>query len=453
MKPSDIVKPSDLGNFLRLQLSCLTEEMSHLRFLARFDHCQQHLPGKPVIELIAVYEVSQTPNVQLSFLVTDRMQEVLDHFDNHLPAQAIARELGVAWIELAQGIQLKPVEIAKPWGKEIWYTGIEQRGVSQVISPEGVSPLDWALAAAHEHILAGADKLILLKILDPLRDEVYGDLYFEMHEEKQEVYVVTHIDPVAWPGGVGGIRFGFNQALRSTFTSEADFRQSYATAVQNYRAVRQEIDRLYDNKRQVEGIALHEPVMPDKLKQWQATLPAELVQKENELRHHMENHIAIKPLQLGDVVKVPCYTPHSLQHGVRTVEFQTPVYERKILSFAQKVLTQDHWDTDEALRLAQLQTPADEPFPLLRDSDGVTVEQIVAFEDFTVLRIYLQPGVQFNCTMRGDHALLMTVTGEVDCAGVSLAGEQAALLPAGAGLLAVRNIAGLRSELLLAQPS
>lgn len=429
MKPSDIVKPSNLGNFLRLQTSCLVEEMSHLRFLARFDHCQQHLPGKPVIELIAVYEVSQNPALQLSFLVTDRIQDVLDYFDRHLSARDMARELGVAWVELARGIRLKPVEIAKPWGKEIWYTGIEQRGVSQVITPEGVSPLDWVLGAAHEHILAEAGKLTLLKILDPLPDEVYGDLYFEMHEEKQEVYVVTHIDPVAWPGGVGGIRFGFNQALRSTFASEADFRQSYATAVQKYRAVRQEIDRLYDSKRQAEGIALHEPVMPDKLKQWQATLPAELVQKENELRHHMENHIAIKPLQLGDVVKVPCYTPHSLQHGVRTVEFQTPVYERKILSFAQKVLTQDHWDTEEALEHIEWGTPAETPLIVLEKTAKLTREEVVSFSDFQVERITLSKNARLSLPS-GHYRLLMVISGEVSLDETVFVSEQACLLPA-----------------------
>jgi hypothetical protein len=38
------------------------------------------------------------------------------------------------------------------------------------------------------------ESLILLKTLNPVADDVIGDLYYEMHEEKWEVYVVTEID-------------------------------------------------------------------------------------------------------------------------------------------------------------------------------------------------------------------------------------------------------------------
>lgn len=415
-----------------------------------FDFEQQYLPGKPVLPLAAACEYGASGEL-LRACVTDRMAEL--HSSAASTIDDVARELGIAVVDFTAPWRLQPVCIPKPWGQEIWYTGIEARGVSQVVSDSGSTPLSWALALDRQRVLGTHATPNLLKILDPLPDEVYGDLYFELHEQKREVYIVTHVDEKAWPEGIGAIRYGFSTDKRALFTSDAEFLAGYREAVRQYHAVRRELDARLDALRLRDGVGLQEPVEAMRLKRWLAELPQAIQTEEATLRAQMESFTGLRPLQVGDVLAVPLRTPHALQHGVRTVEFQTPVYERKILSFAQKVLTQDHWDTDEALQLAQLQTPADEPFPVLRDSDGVRVEQIVAFEDFTVLRLYLQPGAQFGCTMRGDYALLMTVAGQVDCAGVLLGAEQAVLLPACAGAMAVRNAVGTCSELLLARPS
>lgn len=450
MKATDIVKPANLAAFLDLQVSCLSDEMQKLCFIARFDHVQHHLPGAPVIELMAFYEIAQTPALEISFLVTDRMDEVLRGFESMLTGPQIAQTLGVAWAALHQGLRLDPVRIAKPWGQEIWYTGIEQRGVSCVVSAEGKTPLDRVLAAAPSKILGTADKLTLLKILDPLPDEVYGDLYFEMHEEKQEVYVVTHVDPGAWPDGKGGIRFGFNQPLRKTFASDAAFRQAYLQAVLAYRAVRQQIDVLLDQKRTAEQIGLNAPVMPAVLRRWQAQLPHDLLAEEKRLRAAMENFIAIKPLSIGDVVRVPCFTPHSLQHGVRTVEFQTPVYERKILSFAQKVLTQAHWDTEAALEALELDAPAEAPLARLEKTSKWLREEVVRFNDFVVERITLEQGAHMNLPS-GHYRLVMVIAGELAIAGAVVCREEACLLPATQSI----QIESIHSQtvILVAQPA
>src|SRR5690625_7657891 len=53
----------------------------------------------------------------------------------------------------------------------------------------------------------------------PLPVEVVGDLYFELHEEKREVYVVTSIDPQAWPEGIGAIRYGRSEEHTSELQS------------------------------------------------------------------------------------------------------------------------------------------------------------------------------------------------------------------------------------------
>lgn len=450
MKATDIVKPSDLLAFLDLQIACLSDEVQKLCFLARFDHVQHHLPGAPVIELMAFYEIAQTPALEISFLVTDRMDEVLRGFESMLTGSQIAQTLGVAWVALHQGLRLEPVRIAKPWGQEIWYTGIEQRGVSCVMSEEGKTPLDRVLAAAPSKILGAADKLTLLKILDPLPDEVYGDLYFEMHEEKQEVYVVTHVDTGAWPNGRGGIRFGFNQVLRKTFASDAEFRKAYLQSVLEYRAIREQIDVLLDQRRTAEQIGLHAPVMPDVLRRWQAQLSQDLLAEEKRLRDKMENFIAIKPLSIGDVVKVPCFTPHSLQHGVRTVEFQTPVYERKILSFAQKVLTQAHWDTEAALEALELDAPAETALAVLEQTPRLLREEVVRFSDFMVERITLEQGAHINLPS-GHYRLLMVIAGELVIAGATVCREEACLLPAAQGIRIESSHS--KTVILVAQPA
>ncbi len=415
-----------------------------------FPFTQYYLPGQPVLPLAAGCELAGDGSI-LRACVTDRVAAL--HDSDAATVDALAHELGIAVLDFAAPLRLQPVHIPKPWGQEIWYTGIEARGLSQVASASGSTPLAWALALDRQRLLGAHEQPNLLKILDPLPDEVYGDLYFELHEQKREVYIVTHVDQKAWPEGVGAIRYGFSTGRRAQFASDAAFLAAYRDAVCEYRAVRQELDRQMDALRVRDGIGLNEPVPAQQTRRWLAELPQDLQTSEATLRAQMESFTGLRPLRVGDVLAVPLHTPHALQHGVRTVEFQTPVYERKILSFAQKVLTQAHWDTDEALQLAQLQTPADEPFPLLRDSDGVRVEQIVNFDDFTVLRIYLQPGAQFSCTMRDDYALLMAVTSEVDCAGVPLAAEQALLLPACGGVMVVRNGSAQAAELLLAQPS
>jgi len=253
---------------------------------------------------------------------------------------------------------------------------------------------------------------VLLKILDPLPDEVLGDLYFEMHEAKQEVYVVTGINRQAWPDGEGGIRFGFNQELRSRFASDDAFKQAYLQAVKHYQQVRQQIDKMLDEKR-----------VPD----------ASLVDQEKDLREKMEGFIAIRKLKLGDVVTVPCYTPHSLQHGVRTVEFQTPVYERKILSFAQKVLTQNHWDTEQALQNVNLDLPQEPDRIVLDKTASLCRERVVQFDDFKVERVSLDNNAGF-VSPHGHHRLILVVTGTVTVEGRELGVEQAQLLPACAAI-------------------
>ena len=412
---------------------------------------QYYLPGKPVLPLLAVCELSASGDIRRA-CISDQC-EALQHLaeqGNSIEQMALA--LGIAVLDFSLPFRLQPVHIPKPWGQEIWYTGIEARGVSQVISETGITPLSWAIAVDRHRILGSQEHPNLLKILDPLPDEVYGDLYFELHEQKREVYIVTHIDRRAWPDGVGAIRLGFSQEKRQQFSSDESFLSAYRTAVQEYYAVRKEIDGQLDAQRVSEGIALQAPLPAVKMQELLVGIPQDVAAREMFLRAAIEAFTAMKDLRVGDVLAVPLRVPHALQHGVRTVEFQTPVYERKILSFAQKVLTQDHWDTDEALKLVQLQTPPDAPFPVLQHENGVKVEQIVQFDDFVVQRIYLDTNASILCETGKDYVLLMTVAGRVVCGASLLESEQAAIVPACAASVLLQNPFPDQSIVLLARP-
>ncbi|WP_439134442.1 hypothetical protein [Pseudomaricurvus sp.] len=358
---------------------------------------------------------------------------------------SISERLEWPLFSLNEAVRLAPVSIAKPWGQEIWYTGIEERGQSQVTDGRYSMPLPWLLSLLPDYLTAGkARDLNLLKILDPLPEDVFGDLYFELHEEKQEVYVVTSVDRTAWPTGTGGIRIGFDPLKRANYESDEAFVSAFKAAVKSYEVVRREIDAELDECRLASGVGLTEAVSAEQTKQWLASLPEGLLQREKDLRLNMDAFKATLPLDVGSVLKVPCYTPHSLLHGVRTIEFQTPVYERQILSFAQKVLTQDHWDTDKALECMNLGDHQLQPLPVVErrveeDIEGqgnravsALVEEVVSFSDFEVWRITLQPNSCYHLLKPG-YALAIGVSGAAHVQGQLLQGEEACLLAAESG--------------------
>jgi hypothetical protein len=374
--------------------------------LVDFELQQYWLPGARPLALTAIYFISAEGAVYVS--VTD---ETLDntHADPAQQYAAWAGQHGFAQARLGSALALAPTYIAKPWGQEIWYTGVEERGVCALRSDTGETPLPWLqMVMPGEAIGQRGAPLILLKILDPVAQSVTGDLYFELHEEKREVYVVTHVDPGAWPDGTGYIRFGFSADKRAEFGSADDFRAAYLAAVSAYEQVRRAIDEPRDG---------HSAAGPD------------LARSEQELRREMDSFTGMKPLKVGDVIKVPLLTPHSLQHGVRTIEFQTPVFERKILSFAQQVVTQDHWDTPEAVAQMQLEAPEPNRSEVLCQEEGLLVERIVDFSDFEVQRVRLADGRTLDNPQIEHYALAIVVQGSLAVAGATYQPEQALLLP------------------------
>jgi hypothetical protein len=99
-----------------------------------------------------------------------------------------------------------------------------------------------------------------------------------------------------------------------------------------------------------------------------------------------------------------------------------------------------------------LDTPADQVFPVLQNDSGITLEQIVQFDDFIVQRLQLVPNACFECQTEGSYVLLMVVSGSVLCGDMPLAVEQAVLIPASAQTVVLNNEASEEAVVLLARP-
>lgn len=293
---------------------------------------------------------------------------------------------------LSEPARLLPARIPKPWGEELWFSGVEERGESSVVIEGIESPLSAVLATLD----ASATDLPLLKILAPSAEAELGDLYFEAHQHKREVYIVTGISAAAWPSGVGEMRFGFSQAARAQAESDDDFRSAYLGAVKRYRAIRARIEAGEKFLRTAEAAA----------------------------RKAMERFINTRTLSLGEVVTVDTWLPHGLRHGVRVVEFQTPSYDRYLLSFGQKAWTQSDWDTERALQNLRLDVPD-------RTSGANSLSgssEVARFDDLSIER-YSEG--EARCLEATTLTVVMAIAGDCRVGRLTLQHEQAALIPPG----------------------
>ncbi len=304
-------------------------------------------------------------------------------------------------------ISFQPVFIPKPWGQEIWFTGCEKRGVSLALpyknSSEAV-PLFYFFDAFQSLLLKNYP-LVLVKILDPLDVEVYGDLYFEMHEQKNEVYIVTQTKS---PNP--SIRIGIHPEISLQYENNKEtLQKDILESIENYEIVRRKIDAIFDEKRIENKIPLNDPISNELLQWWSSELPVDLRNEEIQKRKHMESFTYYLPLNVSDVVQVPTFTPHALQHGVQVVEFQTPTYERAILSFAQKVLTQKEWNTKEALQKMRFDPFQQKKLEIKFQNDFVLEEWICQFSDFCAYRVTLSSQQNYFFSKENPYHLIYTL--------------------------------------------
>lgn len=300
-------------------------------------------------------------------------------------------------VDLAAPQRLQTLAVEKPWGNELWLTGIEQRGECTIRIGAEFLPLASYLALAPT-LMLGEHTLPLLKVLVPGADSVRGDLYIEAHASKSELYVVSDIDEDAWPDGDAVLLLGLNQDKRTALASDDEFRAAYLNATQRYETTRRAID---------------------------SGTPG-LETTEEKQRLAVRSFLTEFNVALDSVVSVPPLLPHSLQHGVRVVECQTPVFERYILSFWQRVATQDHWDTKEAAPVLSLDTPPqNDPKPI---SDGLT--EVGRFDAFSLYR--LEDGTTMELAPASSCRLVISMRGTSRIGELALDHEEAAFLPASA---------------------
>ncbi len=422
---------------------------------ARFDVPQTHAIRIDLHEAwarpdqhIALTAVYLFEHGVIQVFVTDRPLDVPEAAHFH----ATAKRCRAAIFSLDEPLRLAPVTIAKPWGHERWYTGIEARGTSGVTDGHFTTPLSWVLATAPRR-LCGAATVALLKVLEPAPEPILGDLYFELHDTKEELYVVTHVDRRAWPDGRGAIRFGMHPGRRAEFADDDRFRRGYLAAVSEYEAVRRTIDRLLDEKRLAAGIELDAAAPIALMQRWLNEIDPPLRERERTRREAMDAFTQMRTLVEGDIVQLPRGLPHALQHGVRVIELQTPTFERRILSFTQKVLTQDHWDTQTAIGCMRLDSPPTfGPDILLTEDSGCAVERIAEFDGFGARRLRLAPTARLRLANDLPYALCIGISGELSLGNTTLDHEAACLVPNSATQRTLINTGPHDAVCLLAGP-
>ena len=145
----------------------------------------------------------------------------------------------------------------------------------------------------------------------------------------------------------------------------------------------------------------------------------------------MDEFILFRPVRVGDVIEVPPKLPHGLLHGVTVVEFQTPVFERKILSSAQPVVTQAHWDTEEAVANMRLTAPCEQTGNAPIEDSAVPFDSVADPDGFEVRRLTLQAGDTARLSTGKADALMIVLQGEVSCDPGDFGPREAGWMPPG----------------------
>ena len=356
--------------------------------------------------------------------ICPKLTEQLLSASGEMAIEKILQKENLAYIHSNSLITLYPHLEHKPWGKEIWFTGIEERGQAKIESyfkKKKMNLTDF-LYLYSNHCCNGQNQLVLLKILESIPERIFGDLYLELHEKKQETYIITDVNSQIHKMKTAQMKYGLNLDKRKTFKKLKFFKQSFFRAVMKYKKIRDFIDKqAYPQKANIKQYKKN-------LKQ----ISPECKKKELELRDEMNSYIGSYPVKKGDVISINNLIPHSLQHGIRCIEFQTPVYERLIISFTQKVIRQNHWDTKKAIRVMKKAFPYKQKLKKLKQTNYFDIELICRFKDFKVVRYRFFKNSRIDLSFK-TYTLFIAMddlsTAQIEKKTQLLTAEQGFLLP------------------------
>lgn len=412
------------------QCAALIDNGAGERCFALAFQCEQYfLPGNPTVPLLALIALQLQRGqirIRLSLLaLTPELRQQVEA----LPArsgdlEALAQRWVAPWFTLGEPMALVPLALPRPWGREIRYTDVEAIGQAAVKVGGSRVPLHWLLALAPRRLAAGRQRhLIPFRQLQPWSHEPLGDLYFEVHERRSEVYLVTGVDEAVWPGAKAAMRFGLNPQKRARYGDDRRFKADYLKAVRSYEQVRRAIDQRLERWGQAQGLDSSVPLRPAQYDEALAQVEPPLLAKELERRQVMDSFCALRSVGEGDVIRVPPGTPHSLLRGVDVIELQTSQQERQILSCNHKVMNQKPWDTEQALGHLSMDTPAQHPPKSWQVTPGIQLERLAQVPGFSVFRLRLHAGesvslkrIQSFATQNSalhDYALLSPLVGQV----------------------------------------
>ncbi len=133
------------------------------------------------------------------------------------------------------------------------------------------------------------------------------------------------------------------------------------------------------------------------------------------------------------------------------IEFQTPHYERYILSFAQKVVTQTYWDTEKALDHVKLEEPGNVEIER-SNANSTNVKSVIAdFEEFTATRILLKPGMNWTLDF-GTYCLVIGVQGTVTIGNRPMQPEDGYYIAEPSQPVSICNSSSVTATFLIAMP-
>jgi len=429
------------------------EEFQYCMILVERKRTEQWTEKKRVVQFQSLIEVElqkSKNNTQIinlkkrgcvwkNIIGPENILEIFKKNPNSL-LESVAENRQAVIVDSGEPLQLKMLKIPKPWGYEGWYTGVEKRGVVNVIDKYGKTELPYALNLFKKQMLADdSESLILLKTLNPVAKKTIGDLYYELHEKKWEAYVVTEIDKTAWPSGTGIIKAGLHPDKIEEYKNKYGNNWK-VTLLSEFKSVVFEYEK---TRRQIED--------------YQEAISKELLEKEAKLRDRASGFIGDLPVKVGDIISFPVFQIHSLRHGIKVVEFQTPHYERLILMFAQKVLTQNHWDTEDAISKMETEVYHPPKLDCIHNSDFLSVERFTDFPQFNFDRISMEPKNIYENKLNGRYQLLIIISGQATVLtqsgnSINIKKEESLFLPATMNSFLIKNIGDNQMICLKATP-